>query len=41
EAEATLWRQILDRTGVNLTPGDAFHCAEPGWFRLCFAYQVR
>ncbi|CAN0364642.1 unnamed protein product, partial [Ascophyllum nodosum] len=39
EAEARLWREILDRTGVNLTPGGALHCADPGWFRLCFAYQ--
>ncbi|CAM9832325.1 unnamed protein product [Ectocarpus sp. 4 AP-2014] len=40
EAEERLWRQMLERTKVNLTPGGAFHCVEPGWFRLCFAYQV-
>lgn len=40
EAEEKLWRQMLTRTKVNLTPGGAFHCVEPGWFRLCFAYQV-
>eukprot|EP00752_Nemacystus_decipiens_P004326 g3951.t1 len=39
EAEEKLWRQMLARTKVNLTPGGAFHCLEPGWFRLCFAYQ--
>ncbi|CAM9472569.1 unnamed protein product [Ectocarpus sp. 8 AP-2014] len=39
EAEERLWRQMLERTKVNLTPGGAFHCVEPGWFRLCFAYQ--
>ncbi|CAM9416345.1 unnamed protein product [Ectocarpus fasciculatus] len=39
EAENRLWRQMLERTKVNLTPGEAFHCVEPGWFRLCFAYQ--
>ncbi|CAN0075967.1 unnamed protein product, partial [Scytosiphon promiscuus] len=39
EAEQRLWRQMLERTKVNLTPGGAFHCVEPGWFRLCFAYQ--
>ncbi|CAN0402499.1 unnamed protein product, partial [Ectocarpus sp. 8 AP-2014] len=37
EAEERLWRQMLERTKVNLTPGGAFHCVEPGWFRLCFA----
>ena len=40
EAEERLWRQMLTRTKVNLTPGAAFHCLEAGWFRLCFAYQV-
>lgn len=40
EAEERLWGEMLERTKVNLTPGGAFHCVEPGWFRLCFAYQV-
>ena len=37
--EEALWRDILAKTKVNLTPGCAMHCAEPGWFRLCFASQ--
>lgn len=37
EAEARLWRSILDETNVNLTPGSACRSPEPGLFRLCFA----
>ena len=37
--EEALWRDILAKTKVNLTPGRAMHCPEPGWFRLCFASQ--
>jgi DNA-binding transcriptional MocR family regulator len=36
-AEHRLWRRILDRTGVNLTPGAACRVGEPGFMRLCFA----
>lgn len=36
-AEHRLWRRLLERAGVNLTPGAACHIAEPGFFRLCFA----
>jgi 1-aminocyclopropane-1-carboxylate synthase len=36
-AEDALWREILDETNVNLTPGSACHVGEPGWMRLCFA----
>ena len=36
-AEHALWRRLLDEGGVNLTPGRACHCAEPGLFRVCFA----
>jgi aspartate/methionine/tyrosine aminotransferase len=39
EAEATLWRHLLDRTNVNLTPGAACRLNEPGFFRLCFASE--
>ena len=37
--EEALWRDTLAKTKVNLTPGRAMHCPEPGWFRLCFASQ--
>ncbi|WP_370326676.1 aminotransferase class I/II-fold pyridoxal phosphate-dependent enzyme [Euzebya sp.] len=37
EGEDRLWRQILDRTGVNLTPGSALRAPEPGFVRLCYA----
>jgi len=37
EAEAALWRRILDQANVNFTPGSACHCAEPGFMRLCYA----
>ena len=36
-AERALWRRILDEANVNLTPGKACQCVEPGFFRLCFA----
>lgn len=36
EAERALWRRLLERTDVNLTPGAACRAAEPGLFRLCF-----
>jgi 1-aminocyclopropane-1-carboxylate synthase 1/2/6 len=33
--ERWLARDLLDRAHVNITPGTAFGCPEPGWFRLC------
>ena len=36
-AEDALWRHLLARTNVNLTPGSACRAPEPGFFRLCFA----
>lgn len=35
--EDALWRRMLARTNVNLTPGSACRAPEPGLFRLCFA----
>lgn len=35
EAEHALWRTIFDLGRVNISPGQVFRCAEPGWFRLC------
>lgn len=37
EAEADLWRRILDHANVNLTPGAACRIREPGFMRICFA----
>ncbi|MFO7700563.1 MAG: aminotransferase class I/II-fold pyridoxal phosphate-dependent enzyme [Acidimicrobiia bacterium] len=37
EAEDRLWRGILERTGVNLTPGSACRIVEPGYLRVCHA----
>jgi len=34
-AEEALRRSILQDARVNILPGMAFGCAEPGWFRLC------
>lgn len=28
-------------TNVNLTPGLTLGCSEPGWFRVCYAREVR
>jgi hypothetical protein len=39
EAECRLWNRILNELNINLTPGNAFHCPVPGWFRVCFASQ--
>lgn len=37
EAEAELWRVIVNEVKLNVSPGASFHCSEPGWFRVCFA----
>lgn len=37
EAEIDLWKKIVYDVGLNISPGSSCHCAEPGWFRLCFA----
>jgi aspartate/methionine/tyrosine aminotransferase len=37
EAESDLWRRILDRADVNLTPGSACRVSEPGFMRICHA----
>lgn len=37
EAEKELWKMILYRVGLNISPGSSCHCFEPGWFRICFA----
>ncbi|KAK4410082.1 1-aminocyclopropane-1-carboxylate synthase 3 [Sesamum angolense] len=37
EAEMDLWKKIVYDVGLNISPGSACHCVEPGWFRVCFA----
>ncbi|CAK9134377.1 unnamed protein product [Ilex paraguariensis] len=37
EAEIVLWRVIINKVKLNVSPGSSFHCVEPGWFRACFA----
>eukprot|EP00245_Coleochaete_scutata_P018115 TRINITY_DN9250_c0_g2_i1.p1 TRINITY_DN9250_c0_g2~~TRINITY_DN9250_c0_g2_i1.p1 ORF type:complete len:235 (-),score=44.11 TRINITY_DN9250_c0_g2_i1:367-984(-) len=39
EAERVLWKEILDHR-IVLTPGEACHYAEPGFFRICYASMV-
>ena len=36
QAERQLCEEIFHQCRVNISPGEAFHCSEPGWFRLCF-----
>ncbi|XP_051151262.1 1-aminocyclopropane-1-carboxylate synthase-like [Andrographis paniculata] len=37
DAELELWHVIIHEVKLNVSPGASFHCAEPGWFRVCFA----
>ncbi|GMH25190.1 hypothetical protein Nepgr_027033 [Nepenthes gracilis] len=37
EAEMELWKKIVHGARLNISPGSSCHCAEPGWFRVCFA----
>jgi aspartate/methionine/tyrosine aminotransferase len=36
EGERELFDAIFEECRVSISPGQAFHCIEPGWFRLCF-----
>ena len=36
KAERELYGRIFSTCRVNISPGQVFHCIEPGWFRLCF-----
>jgi 1-aminocyclopropane-1-carboxylate synthase len=38
EDEAALWQRLMEGHRVVLTPGGACHAAEPGFFRMCFAW---
>ncbi|WJX77496.1 acetyl-coenzyme A synthetase 2 [Trifolium repens] len=37
EGEMKLWRLIINEVKLNVSPGSAFDCSEPGWYRVCFA----
>jgi len=37
EEEDRVWRLVFYGAKVNLSPGRACGCVEPGWFRFCFS----
>ncbi|XP_057832067.1 1-aminocyclopropane-1-carboxylate synthase 8-like [Cryptomeria japonica] len=37
EGELKLWKGILYKAKLNISPGSSFKCMEPGWFRVCFS----
>ncbi|EPS70051.1 hypothetical protein M569_04710, partial [Genlisea aurea] len=37
EGEMELWKQMIYKFRLNVSPGSSCHCSEPGWFRVCFA----
>lgn len=39
EAEYTLWQRIRNELKINISPGQLFDAAEPGWFRICYAHD--
>nr|CAB01401.1 1-aminocyclopropane-carboxylate synthase homologue [Phalaenopsis hybrid cultivar] len=41
EGELRLWKMILSEVKLNVSPGSSCYCAEPGWFRVCFANMTK
>lgn len=39
EGERALWQEVCDTCRIVLTPGKDCHAAEPGFFRLCYAWM--
>lgn len=39
EGQLELYRYLLQQHRVHLSPAVGFHCAEPGFFRICFSQQ--
>ncbi|PNW83097.1 hypothetical protein CHLRE_06g306400v5 [Chlamydomonas reinhardtii] len=39
EGEAALWEEMCTACRVLLTPGEQCHAAEPGFFRVCWAWM--
>nr|WGT76408.1 aminocyclopropane-1-carboxylic acid synthase 10 [Litchi chinensis] len=37
EVGEELWKTIIFKVGLNITPGSSCHCTKLGWFRVCFA----
>lgn len=39
EEEDSLWAHMVESKRLLLTPGRACHAAEPGFFRICWAWM--
>jgi aspartate/methionine/tyrosine aminotransferase len=41
ESERELSRVLREEHRLLFTPGEACHCPEPGYFRMCFAWMTQ
>ncbi|MDO4721085.1 MAG: aminotransferase class I/II-fold pyridoxal phosphate-dependent enzyme [Peptostreptococcaceae bacterium] len=41
EEEFVLWEKIYNELKINISPGQLFASEEPGWFRICYADDIR
>jgi len=39
DSQLALYRYLLEQHRVHLSPGSGFHCATPGFFRICFSQE--